>query len=184
MSNQYVSEGKPQYYIEKFTKAVRDELIDQGILIPQEKLSIETAIKILKHFGGEVKKIENNQSNQQNVDTETYLVKGADDKFTVYYSEKKPSSYILSSLIHELSHVLFDLKNTTQNKTIYSTGIDICDIDASRFARAFIMPKDSFLESLIKNTSCGQTSVRKIAEDFGTSYFDALTRGQELNIWK
>lgn len=54
---------------------------------------------------------------------------------------------------------------------------------ADLFARAFVMPRDRFMEVVGENTSEDKCDVKAVAERFGVSYWDVLLRGIDLHLW-
>lgn len=101
-------------------------------------------------------------------------------KFTIEYSQ-----FRLLELLHELGHAFLELDNMDPGEVRGCDDVNggINEQNATKFARAFLMPRDEFEKVVLKNSKGSVCDIDKVAEEFGIDYWQVVSQGRQLQIW-
>lgn len=169
-------------YIERIAAAARRKVVEQNIISENTRLYTQEMLEsIIDFFGGKVFFDERNKPSET---PNIYIRKTSGNGFEIHsYSLKKPDELFME-IIHELGHAFIDLPSEKIGKKYSCDGRGASDVQAERFARAFVMPPTDFIESAKQCLVAGKFDIEKIAKIYRVNYVDALIRGKELNYWE
>lgn len=171
-------------YINKLAETAREmcnlnlEGLDNYIL------SEDNVIEAVQYFNGNLTHYasaeEMNNECGFEIKANSFLKKTAKNSFLIGYKE-----FIVLDILHELGHAILELNDMlvgeTRLKGNYYGGIN--ELNATKFARAFIMPLNIFQKVVIQNTKNGVCNIQEVANVFGVDYSQVISRGRESNLW-
>lgn len=123
---------------------------------------------------------------------EAYIEKKGEE-FCIYVDSSKSKRRQRFSIAHEIGHLFLHLKYTEKNiwnsikdtnSRMFRYGYDQLEAEANQFAAEFLMPKQAFIESVVRLSSNGFVNIFDIANEFDTSEEAVKYRGFNLGIWK
>ena len=100
--------------------------------------------------------------------------------FTIEYTD-----FEVLDLLHELGHAFLELDNMDPEEVRGCDDINggINELNASKFARAFIMPRALFEEVVLKHSTDGMCKIQEVADEFKIDYWQVVSQGRQLQIW-
>lgn len=159
-------------YIERIALAARNRLIETRKIDKEIRALDEEQLRdIISFFGGTLENLEK-------AEEQTCIKKTSEKGYVIRYC--KLNNYI--QVIHELGHAFLILDQMKIGDTRLYHGSEEDDVEASLFARAFIMPRTDFERVVIDHLRDGKFSAQNVAKVYGVSYLEVMARGEELNI--
>lgn len=118
---------------------------------------------------------------QHEIKGDSYFVKTSDNhSFEIGYLK-----YKLMNVIHEFGHACLDIQKAQPKELIWDDGSQwSSETMVNAFARAFVMPRERFLNKVSQYTTRGQCDISKVANSFGVEYMHAYVRGKDLHLWE
>jgi Zn-dependent peptidase ImmA (M78 family) len=120
------------------------------------------------------------------------VVKNSKDgfAFVIYINENNTPARQKFSIAHEIGHLFMDMKYKTsgwekvEEGASYARGNDgPIEEAANEFARAFLMPKETFLQSADNTSDDNYYYPKDIAKEFDVTEEAVLERGRGLGLW-
>lgn len=171
-------------YINKLAETARDMCGINTESKDDYKLNLDYLKKAISYFNGELKHYNSNEEMSKECGFEMasncFLKKREGKPFLIGYIE-----FIAIDILHELGHAALELQDMYDGEVRlledYNGGMN--EINASKFARAFIMPSHIFQKVVIQNTKDGLCDIQLVANVFGVEYSQVVSRGRESNLW-
>ena len=172
-----------RWYIEKIASEARNKLIEEGIVAAnQRSLNENQWNSVVRFYCGRLV-LRDKQSAfiaEPDQNDEGFILKVGEREYTLQYC--LPCTQF--PIIFGLGCAFLHLDQMKVGETYHFNTPDEKNTEASLFARAFIMPRSSFFESVAKETSANdKCNVSKIADAFNIDCLEVLARGYDLNIW-
>lgn len=170
-------------YSSNLGEAVRQKVEEENI-IEKNKLILELKDlkNILKYFRSNLIKDELDHYRISRINEERYdfIISYAIDELSTK-REKIDKIQILKGLGQ-----MFLMKETITNekRKIESTKLGINAMYAGTFARAILMPKNLFVNNVIKNSLNDEIDMYKVSDIFDVDYIDVVARGRELQLYR
>lgn len=166
-----------QEYIEEIAKSSRAALPE---FEKRKTLSFEDVKEYIKHFAGEIK-LKNTEHSE--------VRKNKDGTFIIFLNENLSEEERIKSALHELGHVFLHWESVpgVDEEGLALNDADIIDlkeVSATYFVRAFLMPKFLFLQSVFESTYHNICNYKKISQDFKVDEYNVISRGKDLNLWE
>lgn len=182
-------------YYQQMGEAAREVCVKVGIIQQDQcALTVENLAEIVNYFHGELRKREEpcsevgNGKSAETIVTKNYtgnslLRKESANcqfKFTIEYTD-----FEVLDLLHELGHVFLELDKMLPGDVRGCDDISggINELNASKFARAFIMPRALFEEVVLKHSNNGICKIQEVADEFKIDYWQVVSQGRQLQIW-
>lgn len=162
-------------------KCVEAEIIDQNTC----ELN-ETHIRnIVEFFNGKLEEISSEELKKDSSSgANSILIKNKEDdpiRFTIKYIK-----FSAIDILHELGHAFLELKDMKAGETRDCDDINggLNELNATKFARAFIMPRVLFEKKVVENSIAGKCNIQAVADIFNVEYLQVVTQGRQLQFWK
>lgn len=174
-------------YIGRLAEEARQECNNQNIIANNQlRLDQSVAEQIISFFGGRLQKFTEGDL------TAKFPDKNISNSF-IQVTNKSKSEFIIGyinfsalDILHELGHAFLEL-DTMENEDVRWIGDEeggIKEIEASQFARAFLMPTELFQEVVIDNSVKGYCNIDAVANVFCVDESQVICRGRESYLWE
>lgn len=141
--------------------------------------------KIVDFFSGKLEEVHLEElkgfsSNGEN----SILIKsneGERKKFAIKFVE-----FSVIDILHELGHAFLELSNMKPGDVRGCDDINggLNELNATKFARAFIMPRALFEKKVVEHSVAGKCNLQAVANAFGVEYLQVVTQGRQLQFWE
>lgn len=152
----------------------------------QPCLDLSAVEKIIAFFGGDLKKytksdLEKMFPNYKINNSFIQIVDKSKCEFLIGYID-----FSALDILHELGHAFLEMDSMTDGdvRWIGDKESGIKEIEASQFARAFLMPTELFQEVVIDKSEKGFCHIDKVAEVFCVDESQVICRGRESCLWE
>ena len=96
-----------------------------------------------------------------------------------HIQDEKEAGYLLA---HEIGYTL--LYGSRKEAKIFPYAYTEKELAASYFARAFLLPKEQFIDVVLSNTYYTICNYVKVADWFNVPESMVLARGRDLELWE
>ena len=174
-------------YISRLAEAARKKCCEKKFIEEKTfKFEEHQLESIVSFFGGELRHYETESEMNNIVSTikgNSFLKKISNDRidFIIGYIKFFPID-----ILHELGHYFLEKTKLKSGDIVWSGDLDdgICELTASKFARAFVMPSKLFEEVIVINSNKGLCDIQEVAKTFGVEISDVISRGRETYLWE
>lgn len=171
-----------QYMAEEARKAcVKAKIIEDDTCV----LNITHVEHIVKFFDGKLEKVDAEELRRFSGNGEnSILIKSKEEdiaKFAIKYVE-----FSAIDILHELGHAFLELSDMKPGDIRGCDDINggLNELNATKFARAFIMPRALFEKKVVENSIEGKCNLQAVASAFKVEYLQVVTQGRQLQFWK
>ncbi len=158
----------------------------------QTMISVPVIENIIKRYGGDI-------TQDEEETTHVVVEPGKDEnekvKFSIKikkynsYEESEDTLRVKEKLLHEFAHVyMIFMENDgviKDEKIEWDTpALTETELSATYFARAFLMPKNEFIRSVLENSFNNLCKFESVAEIFKVRIQAVIDRGRDLMLWE
>ncbi|MGN0606053.1 MAG: ImmA/IrrE family metallo-endopeptidase [Oscillospiraceae bacterium] len=167
------------------TRKLIDEIANSVRKMYSVPMPISDISKIVELIGGVVKYDDAELSEL----SDGYIKKTSDGSFEICVSSKCSLERRNFTVAHEIGHLFLHMGYRTNPELWKSVSDDLVynrsgqsdeEYQANEFAAAFLMPEDTFVEVLKRNSNGNTVNMASVANYFGVSVEAAVTRGKWL----
>mgnify|MGYP004500543549 CR=1 FL=1 len=167
------------------TRKLIDEIANSVRKMYSVPMPISDISKIVELIGGVVKYDDAELSEL----SDGYIKKTSAGSFEICVSSKCSLERRNFTVAHEIGHLFLHMGYRTNPELWKSVSDDLVynrsgqsdeEYQANEFAAAFLMPEDTFVEILNKNSNGNTVNMASVANYFGVSVEAAVTRGKWL----
>ena len=174
-------------YIGRLAEEARQECNNRNIIASgQFCLDYPVIKRIISFFGGKLKNFTESDlkekfPNKNISNSFIQLTNKSNSEFLIGYV-----NFSVLDILHELGHAFLEL-DTMKDGEVKWIGDEeggIKEIEASQFARAFLMPTELFQEVVIDNSEKGYCNINAVANVFCVDESQVICRGRESCLWE
>ena len=174
-------------YIRQIAEDARRACEEAGVIQGNKFLLTEKDMhSIIEFFNGNLVKqspsdfLSDNDKSLPFYKSNSVLEKTSDTKFCIRYD-----TFSAIDILHELGHVFleFDRMSVGDTRGCHDINSGLNEIEASKFARAFIMPSALFESAIVDSSSDGKCNISLVADKFGVDYLQVVSYGREAYYW-
>lgn len=167
------------------TRKLIDEIANSVRKMYSVPMPISDISKIVELIGGVVKYDDAELSEL----SDGYIKKTSAGSFEICVSSKCSLERRNFTVAHEIGHLFLHMGYRTNPELWKSVSDDLVynrsgqsdeEYQANEFAAAFLMPEDTFVEVLKRNSNGNTVNMASVANYFGVSVEAAVTRGKWL----
>lgn len=173
-------------YVSRLAEAARCMCNEKEITKSDQRLLDENALKkIVEFYKGTLVQYSEARFAEEfpNRKFNSFLRKATTDNslFVIGYVE-----YSAIDILHELGHAFLELSSMVDNEIrwIGDSESGLKELEAYKFARAFLMPTQLFQETVISCSNRGECDIEAVAKEFAVDAAEVVCRGRESYLWE
>ena len=174
--------------LEEWVHYAREGVAD--IIKETPMISVPDIEEIISRYGGCIKKGETETTHVVVEPGENESVKfSIEIKSYDSYGNSEETLKVKEKLLHEFAHVyMIFMENDgiiKESKIEWDTpALTEDELSATYFARAFLMPKNEFIKSVLENSFNNLCNFENVAEIFNVRIQAVIDRGRDLTLWE